>query len=152
MNKEGKTNPDLFLLLLQKDVRKFIENSMSIPRKEKEEQGFNKVVVDFQIGSGGNITLESVAIKAFSETSNFIMFYIKKDGFYRNNSLSDEDLELILKLPDVMNEPYNDYDNVYYDLFSIPNKKTLDEQLKEAIECENYELAQQLKNKIDAKL
>lgn len=75
------------------------------------------------------------------------MFYIKKDGSY-SSRLTNEELEIILQLPDVMNNTYKGYSRVYYDLFSIPNIKSLDEQLKEAIECENYELAQQLKNKI----
>lgn len=144
--KEGKTNPDLFLLLLQRDVRNFIENNITIPEKYKK-QGYNKITVDFYLGSSGNINLDSVNIQLIGKVTNLNMFYVKKDGSYKNNQLIDEDFNLVINLTDTMRDKSLKSD-VYYDLFSIPNKKTIQEQIKEAIECEKYELAKQLRDKL----
>lgn len=144
--KQGKTNPDLFLLLLQRDVRDFIENNITIPEKYKK-QGYDKITVDFYIGSSGNINLDSLNIQLIGKITNLNMFYIKKDGSYRNNQLIDEDFDLVMSLVDTMRDKSLKSD-VYYDLFSLPNKKSIQEQLKEAIESENYELAKQLKCKL----
>lgn len=144
--KEGKTNPDLFLLLLQRDVRNFIENNITIPEKYKN-QGYDKITVDFYIGSSGNINLGSVNIQLIGRLTNLNMFYIKKDGSYRNNQLIDEDFDLVMSLVDTMRDK-NLKSDVYYDLFSLPNNKSIQEQIKEAIELENYELAKQLRDKL----
>lgn len=144
--KEGKTNTDLFLLLLQRDVRDFIENNITIPEKYKK-QGYNKITVDFYIGSCGNINLDSVNIQLIGKLTNLNMFYIKKDGSYRNNQLIDEDFDLVINLTDTMRDKSLKFD-VYYDLFSLPNNKSIQEQIKEAIELENYELAKQLRDKL----
>lgn len=145
--KEGKTNSDLYLLLLQRDVRDFIENNITIPEKFKK-RGFNKIIADFYVGSSGNIKLDQVNIKLFGETTNLTMFYIKKDGSYRSNQLTDEDFDLVINLVNTMK--YKDLKLCdYYDLFSIPNKKSIQDQIKEAIESEDYELAEKLKSKIN---
>jgi hypothetical protein len=144
--KEGKTNPDLFLLMLQRDVRIFIENNIEIPEKYKKE-GYDKITVDFYIGSSGNIDLNSLNVQLIGKLTNLNMFYIKKDGSYRNNQLTDEDFYLILNLVKIMKSNSLKGD-VYYDLFSLPNKKSIQEQIKEAIESENYELAKQLSDKL----
>lgn len=144
--KEGKTNPDLFLLLLQRDVRSFIENNITIPEQYKNK-GYNKIVVDFYTGSSGNISLNQINIKLVGKSTSLIMFCIEKDGSYRNNQLTDEDFEMVINLVDIMIDKSLRL-KVYYDLFSIPNKKTIKEQLNEAVESENYELAKQLIDKI----
>lgn len=144
--KEGITNPDLFLLLLQRDVRDFIENNITIPDRWKK-QGYDKITVDFYIGSSGNINLDSLNIQLIGKVTNLNMFYIKKDGSYKNNQLIDEDFDLVMSLVDTMRDESLKSD-VYYDLFSLPNKKSIQEQIKDAIECENYELAKQLRDKL----
>ena len=97
----NKTNTDLFLLLLQSDVKRFLESYISIP-KEQQDRGFNKVEVDFYCGSTGNISLKSVNIKLISDDSFCIMFWINQNGEYGNNLLCEEDLEIVLLLPDIL--------------------------------------------------
>ncbi len=101
--KEGKCNPDLFFLLLQKDVRIFLENHITIPEKYKE-RGFYKINIGFYQGSTCNLNLESVNIRIETKIAQSIMFSISKDGSYRNNSLIDKDLELVINLANTMDD------------------------------------------------
>lgn len=141
--KEGRCNSDLFLLLLQKDVRELVEKNVTIPNKFIK-RGYNEIAVDFYTGSTGNISLNSVTIRVYNKISSHIMFYIDQDGFYRNNSLIEEDFNWIINLTKTMK-----YGNGYYDIFKIPDRKPIIEQIKDAIDSENYKLVKELKEKLN---
>ena len=118
--KDGVCDPDLFFLMLQNDVKKFIEKIITIPDKLRS-RGFNKVSVDFYIGSAGNIDINSVNIKLNGNHGEHIAFLVDRNGNFRNNQLSEVDLSLILGLTNLMK--FED-SNKYYDLFLLPNIKT----------------------------
>lgn len=104
---EGECNPELFLLLLQKDVSKFVIRFITIPPKLRE-RGFDKAYIDFYVGSTGNINLETVNIIMSDGNSRSIAFYIDKNGKFRNNQLMESDLYMILNLPDMIK-----HENIY---------------------------------------
>lgn len=149
--KEGKTNKDLFLLMLQRDVKNFVEKSIEIPQEFQKE--YSRVTVDFYVGSGGNIGLDSVNIQMVNKFTAINMFSIEMDGSYRNNHLSNQDFDMVIGLVDTMKLAWNYNDGlkpaVFYDLFALPSKKSIEEQLKEAVESENYELASILEKKLN---
>lgn len=140
--KEGKTNPDLFRLLLQEDVKKYLISTIQIPEKERS-RGYNKIKIDFYVGSTGNILLDKVDILCYNNISNGCMFWVDKDGNYRNNSLSDEDFNRVIELTSIMK--YDEGLDDYYDLFSIPETLTLEERIAKALKEEDYELLSKLK-------
>lgn len=149
--KEGRTNKDLFLLLLQRNVKNFVEKSIEIPKEFQKE--YEKIIVDFFVGSGGNINLDSVNIQMVNKFTSINMFSIETDGSYRNNHLSNQDFDMIIGLVDTMKLAWNYNDGlkpaVFYDLSALPSKKSIEEQLREAVESENYELASILEKKLN---
>jgi len=98
---EGVTNKDLFFLLLQKNIKSYVKNNIEISEKDIVD-GYNVIEIDFYIGSTGNIAIDQVDIRLKSDIYNKIIFYITKDGKYRNNGLIEKDLNMILNIPNII--------------------------------------------------
>jgi hypothetical protein len=145
----NKTNPDLFLLLLQNDVKQYLNNKIKIPQKLLNI-GLDTIDIDFYIGSGGNIALDEICIYAKNKNTSAVLFTIYRNGEYHNLSLYENDLNFILSLTTIMKFDDGQLPE-YYDLFSLPitiDKNYYEKMLEKAIENENYELANEIMNKI----
>jgi len=145
----NKTNPDLFLLLLQNDVKQYLNTKIKIPQNLLNI-GLKTIDIDFYIGSGGNIALDEICIYAKNKNTSAALFTLYKDGEYNNLSLCENDLNFILSLTTIMKFEDGHLPE-YYDLFSLPVTKDInyyEKILEKAIENENYELANEIMNKI----
>lgn len=144
----NKTNSDLFLLLLQHDLKEYLTRIIKIPKKYLSI-GLDTIKIDFYMGSMGNIALDEVCIFACNKHTSVILFSINKSGEY-NSDLCESDLDLILSFTTIMK-----FENCladYYDLFSIPESYDIryyENILKNAIKDENYELANDMILKIN---
>lgn len=141
--KLNNTNPDLFLLILQTSVKRYLEIVLSIS-KEHIELGFGEIRIDFYVGSAGDIDLNKVCISMCGEGYSGIMFEIDNLGNYKNSCLSEQDLELVLNL--TKNMLIKNSNPPKYDISKKYNQKSLKEQLADAVISEDFETAENIKN------
>lgn len=149
---ENKTSKDLFFLLLQKDIRNYVERNITIP-EDLKSRGYKVVDVDFYSGSLGNLGLDTVVIsastKGYTETgsSSCILFSVKIDGSYNNLRLIEAELNFILNLSDTLRMEDSKYYNIH-NLENVDAMETIKEKINQAIAEENYEWADKLKSKL----